>query len=56
MRARVDDIKALLPHLDIKSRITLMMATTLMRSHALVSIISLSPRLTRTVMARLGVI
>ena len=56
MRARVDDIKALLPHLDLKSRITLMMTTMLMRSHTLVSILSLSPRLTRTVMARLGAI
>jgi glycosyltransferase involved in cell wall biosynthesis len=55
MRARVDDMRMLLPHLGIKNRIALMVATSFMCNYALVSILSWSPRLLRSAVARLVV-
>jgi glycosyltransferase involved in cell wall biosynthesis len=53
MRARVDDIRALLPHLGIKRRIAVTIALPFMRSYSLASMVSRSPRFLRTAMLRL---
>jgi glycosyltransferase involved in cell wall biosynthesis len=53
MRARVDDIKLLLPEFDIKSRIVVAVALTFMKSYSLAYIFSRSPRWLKAAAARL---
>lgn len=54
MRARVDDLRSLLPYLNRRRRLMLLMVLPLMRSYSLAYMFNRSPSFVRTAVVRIG--